>query len=213
MEALNLVNNLPGSTHLGFRDAIHIPMVVMKMEKMNRDSYFHPQAGDPVMLKPGTRDTVIPVVSGQIERHETLGILNPYMTWDDTGLLSDKERRDGYCYVTVFLKPGTSTGVTHHYTHPLLDDTRQLGVHEGWLRSFAASWGFNYDEMIETGTDVGRNGASSQWDKYITAHGVDLHSEGELGTDLARFWEHLEGLNRERYPQENRAKLGWSCSC
>jgi len=213
MEALNLVNQLPGNTHLGFRDAIHIPIVVMKMEKFGNNSWFDPTAGQPVMLKPGTRDTVIAITSNQIDRPEVLGILNPYMTWDQCGDLYDKERRDGYCIVTVFLKPGTSTGVTHHYTHPVLDDPHQLDAHETWLRNFAASWGFNYDEMIRIGTTVGTHGTGSEWKEYITAQGVDLHSEGELGEDLARFWEHLEGLNRERYPAENRAKLGWSCSC
>lgn len=48
---------------------------------------------------------------------------------------------------------------------------------------------------------------------YLTAMGRDLHSADDLGTDHFLFWENMEILTGERYKEDKREKLGWSCSC
>lgn len=53
------------------------------------------------------------------------------------------------------------------------------------------------------------------WDRdvYLTAYGIDLHGADELEGDDVRFWEHMETITGEKYGDERRQNLGWSCSC
>lgn len=132
---------------------------------------------------------------------------------DETVIFPDRIRKGDRFW--MFLLPGTATGLRHHYYHPLLDGPRTCtNEHEIWLRRFSQFWGFNYDEMLRIAIQNHNNDDDDgDFDDYIVANGVDLHSPGDLGDDLRLFWEHIEGLTGQQFDQQHRDKVGWSCSC
>ena len=80
---------------------------------------------------------------------------------------------------------------------------------EAWLRTFAARWNFDYDTMIYEASQA----SITEWDTFITAYGIDLHSAEELGDDHDLFWSHLERLTGREFDVAHRTRFGWSCSC
>lgn len=50
-------------------------------------------------------------------------------------------------------------------------------------------------------------------DNYVTAHGQDLHSAGELGEDHDKFWDNLEIYTGKKFDGVHRERFGWSCTC
>lgn len=82
-----------------------------------------------------------------------------------------------------------------------------------WLKDFAASWRFDYDEMVSEGC---LPPSRSRWGLeggIVVADGIDLHGAGELGTEEALFWQNLEILTGKTFGREHREALSWSCSC
>ncbi|HNC56661.1 MAG TPA: hypothetical protein PLP33_14520 [Leptospiraceae bacterium] len=95
----------------------------------------------------------------------------------------------------------------HHWQHPAFTKIHTPNSeHENWIRNFANEWNFDYDELIAAAT------GKTDW-RHVKAYGRDLHGASDLGEDHELFWEHLEGLTGERYSQDHREGMGWSCSC
>jgi len=80
-----------------------------------------------------------------------------------------------------------------------------------WLQDFCDRWNFDLTELIAQATKSGDNRES--WDRYIVANGHDLHNSGDLGEDHNLFWKHLETYTGEKYDDDHRLGMGWSCSC
>lgn len=79
-----------------------------------------------------------------------------------------------------------------------------------WLRNFADEWYFDFNELIY---EADREELANNWGRYVVAHGVDLHSRGELGEDHDIFWQNLSIYTGKQYTQEHIDTMGWSCSC
>ncbi len=80
-----------------------------------------------------------------------------------------------------------------------------------WLHGFAEKWNFNFDEMMNA-THMVRWGATEM--EYVTALGHDLNGPGELGDgELEKFWECVSTATGQTFTPEQKANLGWSCSC
>lgn len=129
---------------------------------------------------------------------DVIGVVDPFL----------KEPARKGDRVWVFLLPNTITFLRHHWEHPAFTPTRTpANESESWLGRFADEWNFDYSEMIAAASD------SSDWGHYVVAHGRDLHSRGELGSDEPLFWHHLEIVTGKKFDEEHREKFGWSCSC
>lgn len=195
------------------RDAIHIAIMPVVCGED------HLSAGDEVGLVYGTKNVV--KRKNSIYGHATLGVIDPFLGGDiESGMVRKGD------VVWCFLKPGTITGLRHEWTRPDVDDQQPpKNGHEEWLRKFADSWNFDYDDMIGVASQgvikstfdhipgipgIGGHTYDQDW---ITARGVDLHSREELGEDYELFWQHLEGLTGKTFAAEHREKVGWSCSC
>lgn len=186
------------------RDAIHIAI-------MPCVAYGHLVGGEKVCMV--TRTTSTPNPGNLVERpspafpdSKIIGIVDPYLA--DGVMIKPGEA------VWVLLLPNTITGLRHDWTHPDLDaltpKSKDVEESKQWLQAFAGRWGFDYDEMLSTGL---LEGGGDAYGNYITARGVDLHSEGELGADLDLFWYHLEILSDKHFDRQHRDRIGWSCSC
>lgn len=218
MESLRVVYDPIHQEDVGFRDAIHIPLIVMYLELSEDSLWVTP--GTRVELKVGTKDTV--VISSRSDNYgddSWIGILNPYSTADqliegvdrarsrrrETGSHSE-ESNVVRLPVTVFLRPGLSTSVSHQYHYPMIDDVadklERVNPHELWLRDYAQKYSFDFDQLI----DGAKNGG------YIVRLGYDLHGPEEV-PEWNSFWEHLSALTGQKYDEEHRDSVGWSCSC
>lgn len=186
------------------RDAIHIAILPV----IAGDDYMY--AAEEVGFVYGSNSIVKskPSVYGLA----TVGIIDPFLK--DSVKKGDR--------VWMFMLPGTITGLRHNWAHPAVDTVQAAsGESEAWLRKFADSWNFDYDEMIaiaSKGTvkknlQVGSLGSIEIDTEWITARGVDLHSRSELGEDYALFWQHMEALTGQKFDEAHREKVGWSCSC
>ena len=80
---------------------------------------------------------------------------------------------------------------------------------EQWLRAFAEKWNFAYDDLLREASAS----SNDEWERYITAYDIDLHSAEELGEDHDLFWSHLEVLTGKTFDHPHRKRFGWSCSC
>lgn len=110
-------------------------------------------------------------------------------------------------WVWMILMPGSVTGMTHHWHHPVVDAALSLpeSEEEQWLHAFADKWHFAYDEML--------SGAQDE-EGYVVAGGRDLHSASDLDAgDEERFWQCIEIVTKKRFNKEHRDQFGWSCSC
>jgi hypothetical protein len=177
------------------RDAIHIAVLPVICGAQ------YLCAGEHIKLQLGTIETAIRAQ----EPADSHGIVDPFIT--DTIYRGQQ--------FWMFVTPNTVTGLKHVWDHPMLKAAsnvqRVMGSPELWLRQFAERWNFDYDEMIRTASSMSES--DGEWDNYITAQGVDLHSRGELGEDYDLFWMNLESMTGRSYSQPYREKLGWSCSC
>lgn len=171
------------------RDAIHIAITPVTV------GCRWLTAGRPVMLVPGTTDTVTDGPAA--DYGHAVGIIDPFL---------DEAVREGH-RVWLFLYPHTVTGMRHEWRHPAFDEQQPTNNgSELWLRQFAVRHGFDYDELIRNATDP-------SYDDVIVAKGRDCHSFGDLGDDGPLFWEHLENLRGTRFNREHRESIIWSCSC
>jgi len=181
---LKLGQIITGEAH---RDAVHIAVVPLEAgERLYR--------GSEVRLKLDSHTIAL-----QGDYFGGIGIVDPFL--DTYGV--EKGQRF-YC----FLKPGSVTGMRHHWQHPSFDKPLQVSTNESerWLREFCDEWNFDWNELI-------REASSYSNDRYVVAQGTDLHSASELGKDEHLFWEHLEKYTGKKFDQNHRDDMGWSCSC
>lgn len=109
----------------------------------------------------------------------------------------------------MLLDPLTITSLRHEWTHPafaateIVDDAKRQS--EAWLRKFADSWNFDYDDMISEAES--RNG-------IVVARDRDLHGPADLDPgEESLFWHHMEVLTGREFGDDHRDDLCWSCSC
>lgn len=179
---------IKGEAH---RDAIHVAVLPVIVAA----DYMYP--GETCEFVYGTTDQI----KQANDARKSIGIVDPFLTVT----LKKGDR----CY--LWMKPGTVTGMRHHWQHPAVDEPKVAeDISELWLRQFAQHWNFDYDEMVRLAQVPG---------EYITANGVDLHSreelskatDGTLTEDL--FWGHLGNVTGKIFNQAHRSSIGWSCSC
>ena len=170
------------------RDAIHVAVIPL----MAGESYM--RSGEKVRLSLESHNVAM---NGDYGNH--IGVIDPFM---EGSSLNEGD------WFWCFLKPGTVTGMRHHWQHPSFEGFEPpTNDHELWLRQFCDKWNFNFQELIEEG--IG-SASSCGW---VTAKGHDLHSGAELGEDLELFWMHLEGYTGKEIPDDRRQNLEWDCSC
>jgi len=173
------------------RDAVHVAIVPL----ICGDNYLY--AGMSVKLAYGTTDTAIKCDDvyndGKIE---SIGVVSPFLK--DREIIRKGDRF--WC----MLNPGTVTGMKHHWEHPLFDSpTNLVSDSELWLRRFAETWNFDFDDMIS---------AAKEGD-YILARGTDLHGKSELGEDYTLFWHNLELYLGRKFSDDHREQVNWTCTC
>lgn len=135
---------------------------------------------------------------------KTLGIVDPFL------LEAPKEGQRFW----MFLLPNTITGLRHLWTHPAFgQQALPSNDSELWLRKFADSWNFDYDELIALASGPQGIAGWGGKENYIVAMGIDLHSRGELGEEEPLFWKNLEVMTGKRFDENHRENFGWSCSC
>jgi len=122
------------------RDAVHVAIIPLVC-------HYVLKRGQPFKLWPGTKNVA---TDCDLDDPKCLGIVDPFLQKDggkyEQGTLYQGERFLGY------LKPNTVTGMQHCWKHPVFDaETPEITcVHEKWLRDFANTWNFNFDEMVES---------------------------------------------------------------
>lgn len=102
----------------------------------------------------------------------------------------------------MFMLPNTVTGMRHEWKHPAVDDRPATteNEHELWLRQYAESNSFDYDELIACLT---------AGDGYVCSRGVDNDAQGP-SSDV---WEHFEALKGNKYDAKHRDGVAYTCSC
>ncbi len=178
------------------RDAIHVAVIPV----ICGEDYMQP--GEKVKLKFNDTNIIIPLHNNNDKDY--VGVISPFLFDEKYGSINKGDK------VYLILKPNSVTEMRHHWKCPSVDNIKKdVGDAEKWLRNFAEEWRFDYSEMIEAATN--RN--QGEWGNYITAHGKDLHSVGELGEDYLIFWEKIEELTGEKFDEEHKEKVTFSCSC
>ena len=180
------------------RDAIHVAVKKMIAGDDRLD------VGCRFKLAYGTTNVAI---SADYNEEEAVGIVNPFINTEQRwGSIKKGNEFWG------LLLPGLVTGMTHQWMCQAFDGTgvtRIVSEHEVWIRKFCDRWNFDYDDLIsESTTEV-----EEDFEHYVVALGIDLHSKGELGEDHDLFWIHLEALTGKKFDNDHREKFGWSCSC
>jgi hypothetical protein len=168
------------------RDAIHVAVIPL----MAGESYM--RSGENVRLSLESHKVAM---NGDYGNH--IGVIDPFM---EGSSLNEGD------WFWCFLKPGTVTGMRHHWQHPSFEGFElPSNDHELWLRQFCDRWNFEFQDLIEEGTSSGYG--------YITARGRDLHGASDLGEDEGLFWMHLEGYVGKEFDDDHKQRLEWSCSC
>ena len=154
------------------RDAIHVACVPLIA---GEDLY----AGQRFRLRYGHNDVAM---CADYNDDDAIGIIDPFLGNNDRIREGDE--------VWGLLFPNTVTGMRHEWQHPAFENVEKTdNDHELWIRNFCERWHFSFNELIDAAISPSRN---EDW-RYVVAHGIDLHSPGELGADHDLFWHHLEG--------------------
>lgn len=171
------------------RDAVHFAILPVIID----DEYAY--AGNNVEFTVGSTEKV-----RTCHRHGNpgLGIIDPF--------LQESLRMGDRCW--LFLHPNSVQGMRHEWFHPDIDDPAPISSEsERWLRTFANSYGMDYDEVLEIAQGQGE-------DNYFCANGRDLHSRDELKDgEYELFWSHIEKITGKVFDGNHRHNIGWSCSC
>lgn len=173
------------------RDAIHIAIIPLT----SGETYLY--SGARVKLAFGKLDVAL---NAAYDDRNAVGIVDPFLV----GYVSKGDKF--WC----FLFPNSITGLQHHWQHPIFDKLPQTAKneHELWLRSFAEKWNFDFNEMIENATGKDENY------RCLVARGYDLHDKSELDDgDYELFWHHLEKFVNQKFDDDYRKSLIWSCTC
>ncbi len=179
------------------RDAVHVAVVpCVAGQKLD--------AGDPVTLEGGLAYYVV-----SVER--ALGVVDPFLL---AGCV-DKGAR-----FWLFLKPGSVTGMRHHWAHPAFPDEQeapaieagviQKAVSRAWLEGWARAVrlpleGDRYSLLSEIETGEVCFGVTDYWEQ--------LEGSSDEGTQTfsEEFWTHYE-----RYTGRQRkasGKVQFRCAC
>lgn len=183
------------------RDAIHIACVpVVAMETL--------VPGQFIVLCEDTKDQVKPALRDSLG----MGIVDPFLT--QKVYAGDRF----WCW----LKPGSVTGMRHHFNHPLfpdefnttnrIDSTKNTPTaissekqkikdySEKWLRNFCDSYDLDFEYVINEASTGGSICAGEEWD-YDDDHDIDT------------FWTHLEVYLGRSFSHNERDTLQWRCAC
>ena len=176
------------------RDAVHVAVVKL----IAGDNRLHP--GSKFKLAHGSNKIAL---SASYNEGDFVGIANPYVTDNFRHIEKGTE-------FWGMLIPGLVNGMVHKWKCPIFDDRQESeNEHSQWIREFCDRWNFDYNELIENST----SDIKEEYEAWIVARGIDLHSKGDLGEDHDLFWVHLEALTGKKFNKDHREKFGWSCSC
>ena len=197
-DTLKLIGKvLPPGIHAD-RDAIHVAVLPV----ISDEEYIC--AGMRLNFKYGSRTNVVRA-KGREYDDPGVGIADPFLI---------EEVKLGQRFF-MFMKPGSVTGMRHHWNHAGVDTVfPEESESEKWMRTFAQKWNFNYEELIQEASASDQRGEGGyDYNHYIVAMGRDLHSASELGEDHDLFWRHLEVLTGKKFNDKHQRNFGWSCSC
>ena len=173
----------------GERDCVHVAI----MPVISDDDAIY--RGNSLKLVLGTSDHV------RRGPDNGIGVADPFLT---------RPVRKGERF-WMFLRPGTITGLRHHWTHPLIDAPPvERSPAENWLRQFADRWNMDYDELIAAAS---RPLSDSDDENYIIAEGISLHRAEDLEGEDVLFWQYLSELTQQTYDRDHQQRFVWSCSC
>lgn len=179
------------------RDAIHIAVAPV----ISDDKLF---PGQPVSLKPGTKDKVVASLTNP------LGIVDPFLV----GPLYPGQR------FYIFLYPNTVTSLRHEWTHPAFDPHKPSTVSlkafevdnpyfeeerkesEQWLIDFAEEHNISYEKLLDE-VDAG-----------------EVCFGRESGPQVMRneytkkeFWHHYQKVTGKRMAEEKQDAVYFVCGC
>lgn len=175
------------------RDAIHLAVIQVQANET---------------LKPGEH---VGLVNGKAQKtNKNIGIVDPFIEY----YVSEGQR------FWLCLYPNTTTGMSHHWTHPSFDSPPVKPTKEEskeWIMDFIKKGEAPncFDTLIAaaTGGEVKRK---KDYDLYYScAYGIDEEYLHFYGTDASgdiptEFWEHVE--NYTGLPCPLKPKF-FSCSC
>ena len=150
-------------------------------------------------MHPGTPAGVEAGEAFPTHHHRAIGIVDPF--------LADSVRRGQRFW--LFLKPGTITGMRHHWEHPAFPDEpsrvtespAEVTASREWLEAFAYRIGHDYQTLLDGACGYLAN----------SANGIvgDWHIEGEYDPE---FWDHFENVTGRRVRESARGNF-FICSC
>jgi hypothetical protein len=103
----------------------------------------------------------------------------------------------------MVLYPSTITGLRHDWSHPAFETKEDKKESETILQELANHLGMQYSDVIR---------AAKEGD-YLYGNGVDLHGAYDLPIPEDSFWYHIEVVTGEKFSEERRGKMGYTCSC
>lgn len=175
------------------RDAVHVAIIPLIAGEELR-------IGSKIKLKFGSTDIAL---DASYNAEDAIGIVDPFLDSEKAYYIEKGQRFYG------FLFPGTVTGMRHHWQHPKFENIQvPQNEHEAWLRDFCDRWNFDYHELIRAAIGLD----DPEW-RYVVAQGRDLHTREELGEDYDLFWHHFEALAGEKFDDDHKKAMQWSCSC
>ena len=130
-DTLKLIGKvLPPGIHAD-RDAIHVAVLPV----ISDEEYIC--AGMRLNFKYGSRTNVVRA-KGREYDDPGVGIADPFLI---------EEVKLGQRFF-MFMKPGSVTGMRHHWNHAGVDTVfPEESESEKWMRTFAQKWNFNYEEL------------------------------------------------------------------
>lgn len=163
---------------------------------------------DHVMM-PGTWVELINKKAHPTTMQSAIGIIDPF--------LAKSVKEDEWCW--VILKPGTITGLKHHWTHPAFpEDEVEEGIgpdalhytkeqSKAWITDYLNNHpnAPSYEKFMEEAEAHVKEGGT--WGDYLTIGGQD--AGGEFSEEI---WWHFENVTGIHVP-DNLKATQFSCSC
>ena len=196
-QTLKSLGYLIDADKLPNRDAVHVAVVPCQAGE--------PLApGFPVMIEPDKRATGCSISSTAY-----VGVVDPFLSY----------AVETNQWFWLYLKPGSITSLTHHWTHPAFPVEEKAAISEkapkseklaaeNWIQDYAESLGIAYRTLMD-GADLWvSTEATSKWGgEYLILGGI---LEGHDTSDT--FWEKYEIVRGVTLRSEAKTNF-FSCSC
>lgn len=123
-----------------------------------------------------------------------IGIVDPFLT---------KAVEPGETF-WLFLYPKTVTNLRHDWSHPAFEKKDSTNESEKWLRAFAETTGWSYEEVIEKVTEAFTNG---------DAHGGDDNDAERFNNNKDELAKHVAIVTGKTFAPEVIQEAYFSCAC